>query len=145
MKNILLWVWQFPQNIVGFILVKAFQATKTTDKSSGIVYWKFERRGRFSRYMSGVSLGMYILLADNDDGETVRHEHGHQIQSLYLGFLYLLIIGAPSAIGNVVNRNRIGKISEEDRISRYYHQPWEWWADELGRVNRPWKKRRQRL
>jgi len=52
---------------------------------------------------------------------------GHQKQSLYLGWLYLIIIGLPSVTGNLLNR-----VIDFD----YYKQPWEAWADKLGGVKR---------
>lgn len=78
---------------------------------------------------SSVSLGQYILV-DSDmlvNYRTIAHEHGHQIQSLYLGPLCLVVIGLPSAIGNLLHR----KIK-----FNYYKQPWEAWADKLGGVKR---------
>ena len=43
------------------------------------------------------------------------------------GPLYLIIIGLPSAIGNLIHR----KFKFD-----YYKQPWEAWADKLGGVKR---------
>ena len=62
---------------------------------------------------------------------TVRHEHGHQIQSKILGPLYLLVIGIPSLIwawlyGPVIKYTRNG----------YYRFYTEKWADKLGEVKR---------
>jgi hypothetical protein len=74
-------------------------------------------------------LGKYIVfdnrrtLEDND----IKHEMGHQKQSLYLGWFYLIIIGLPSVIGNLIYR--IKKFN-------YYSLPWEKWADKLGNVKR---------
>lgn len=75
----------------------------------------------------GVSLGNFILL-DSDvyhDNNTYRHEYGHHIQSLYLGWLYLFIIGIPSAIHNLISR--------KSRCN-YYHFYTEKWANKLGGV-----------
>ncbi len=78
-------------------------------------------------FRSGVSLGNYIIF-DNTiyvDNFSVKHEKGHQKQSLYLGWFYLLIIGLPSLIGNILRR-----FFEFD----YYKQPWERWANKLGGI-----------
>ena len=81
MKNILLYLWQLPQNLLGLVVIAFTRAKKK----------------------------------------------GHQKQSLYLGWLYLLVIGLPSATGNLLNR-----VIDFD----YYKQPWESWADRLGCVVR---------
>lgn len=81
----------------------------------------------------GISLGNYIFL-DSDRSvskKAVKHEYGHQLQSKRLGWLYLIIIGIPSAIGNIIYRKTKFK-----PYGDYYKQPWEKWADELGNVNR---------
>ena len=80
-------------------------------------------------FYAGVSLGKYIIfdnrrtIKDND----IKHEIGHQKQSLYLGWLYLIIIGLPSVTGNLIYRIK--------RFN-YYALPWEKWADKLGNVKR---------
>lgn len=84
--------------------------------------WILPRKYRF-----GVSLGNFIIVARGSESNTIRHEWGHQRQSLYLGWLYLVVIGLPSVIGNLLNR-----VIKFD----YYRQPWERWADELGGVER---------
>lgn len=81
----------------------------------------------------GISLGNYIFL-DSDRSvseKAIKHEYGHQLQSKKLGWLYLIIIGVPSAIGNIIYRKTKFK-----PYGDYYKQPWEKWADELGNVNR---------
>lgn len=53
-----------------------------------------------------ISLGNYMIF-DLDSPITcnkIKHERGHQLQSKYLGPLYLFVIGFPSAIGNILNR-----------------------------------------
>ena len=68
--------------------------------------------------------------------EVIRHEQGHQKQSLYLGWLYLIIIGIPSFCGNIFDRLFHRKWDVSKRYDWYFSQPWEKWADELGGVNR---------
>ena len=90
----------------------------------------------------GISLGDYIIL-DYDNYWQYRyydslyriynHEHGHQKQSLKLGWLYLLTIGILSACGNLVDRI-VHKYHKHG--CWYYKQPWEKWADKLGQVQR---------
>ena len=128
MKKGLLYIWQLPQHLLGLLLIKVTDAGRW--KTGGIVwYWFDENRNRFTRFFSGVSLGRYILLPYGDMA-TIKHEHGHSKQSEYLGPLYLIVIGLPSATGNLLAR-----VSEKvHRI--YYRLPWERWADKLGGVDR---------
>lgn len=77
---------------------------------------------------SGVSLGLFIFTPKGADQMAV-HEYGHTYQSLFLGPLYLFIIGIPSCIWNRSERYR--------RLRAEYGVPYsfcfaEGWADRLG-------------
>ena len=50
-----------------------------------------------------------------------------ELNNSYSQSLYLIVIGLPSAVGNLLHR----KIKFD-----YYKQPWEAWADKLGGVKR---------
>ena len=125
-KKFFLYIWQFPQNIIGLLvyLVNIKSVKKVYNSSLNCFYYT-------AKHVSdkGVSLGKYIFL-DYDNTitlDTIRHEKGHQKQSLYLGLFYLFIIGFPSLCGNILH----GFIDFD-----YYRQPWEAWADNLGSVKR---------
>lgn len=140
MKSILLWIHQLPQNLVGFFLSLS---------AKEVIYVTFNdgQRGRVfftsNVFGCGISLGDFILL-DYDyywkriHYKTVQmifnHEHGHQKQSRYLGWLYLFSIGILSACGNLVDR--IAHKKGHRQGCWYYKQPWEKWADHLGQVTR---------
>lgn len=117
MKNILLYLWQLPQNLLGLAVIKIL-------KSKHNEYYGFWYT---DNYDFGVSLGKYIIFGERFSGRALAHERGHQKQSLYLGWLYLIVIGLPSVVGNLLNR-----VIDFD----YYKQPWEAWADRLGCVVR---------
>lgn len=123
MKNILLYLWQLPQNILGLMVILFSNAHKTGEA------WLTEKR-------FGVSLGRYIIVWENSSLNTIKHEKGHQKQSLYLGWLYLLVIGLPSALGNLYDRWFHKSWDVKRSIQWYYSQPWEAWADRLGCVVR---------
>lgn len=129
MKNTLLYLWQLPQNLLGLLVILFTKAEKTN-----AFYY------RTGRYRFGVSLGKYIIFGAVSDRyvkwQSVKHEQGHQKQSLYLGWLYLLVIGLPSAIGNIYDRIAHKYWSYEESEKWYYSQPWEAWADKLGGVER---------
>lgn len=90
----------------------------------------------------GVSLGNYILLDVsyyNRDtlNLSVNHEHGHQKQSLYLGWFYLIFVGLVSALFNNIWDRLFHKYwSNKKRNKWYYNRYPEKWADRLGDVKR---------
>ena len=136
MRNVLKYVWQLPQNVVGFFLVFIFNrksTLKVLDKNTNIIYYRCKHVND-----CGVSLGKYIVLdLDRKIAEqTLKHEFGHQRQSLYLGPFYLIAIGLPSAIGNLFDRYFHKNWKSSKRYKWYYSQPWEKWADKLGEVER---------
>jgi hypothetical protein len=135
--NLLLWVWQLPQNLLGLLMVKILGA-KLGEYSSLVYYTPV--RG------IGVSLGKYIIVSSNCDFTVLLHEEGHQVQSRWLGPLYLVVVGLPSAVFcNLWDRLFHKKWDAEKRVA-WYHSRWpegpggHWWdwftADALGRVNR---------
>ena len=119
-KAVLLFLWQLPQNLVGLCTLLVNRKNRLRCEEYYLVKHLSDR---------AVSLGNYILF-DCDrvvTDKAVRHEKGHQKQSVYLGWLYLPVIGFPSAIGNILRRFI---------VFDYHSQPWEAWADRLGNVNR---------
>ena len=124
LKDILLYIWQLPQHILGLLVILFTRAKK--DEWDGITYFNGKLRG-------GVSLGNYIIVDRRyyNDTNTIHHENGHQYQSRMLGWLYLIVIGIPSGIGNLIWRIPAVYMKYD-----YYKQPWEAWADKLGGVKR---------
>lgn len=127
-KELLMYLWQLPQNILGLLVILFTKA----EYDSG--YWKC--RGSYF----GISLGEYIIFRGSKyftpDSNSINHERGHQFQSKYLGPLYLILIGLPSATFNLIDRWFHRRWSSDKRIKWYYSLPWEKWADELGGVYR---------
>lgn len=137
---ILLYLWQLPQNLLGELLVLFYLPQET---------YNFRPYGHHSRHtvllhyasrmLSGISLGKHIILSSiykDYNGKEESHEYGHCLQSLYLGPLYLPIIGIPSLLGSIFDRIAHKNWPREKRIAWYYNQPWEKWADRLGGVER---------
>ena len=129
-KNFIRAIWELPQYVLGFIVKKVCKAESyTTYKDAKVYSWK---------YSSGMSLSKHIFvpfkLADPNTDEIqkyIKHEYGHTIQSKYLGWFYLIVIGLPSLIWNKCfkkYRARTGK--------SYYSFYTESWADKLGGVER---------
>ena len=142
MKKVLLYIWQLPQHIIGLLLILLLNAKKEwwPLKPNGEVFWfwEFVPKGRFGRFISGVSLGGYIILKPGSDyAQTVPHERGHSIQSRYWGPLYLLAVGLPSALfNNLWDRIFHRNWPVEKRLKWYYSRYPEKQADRLGGVGR---------
>ena len=136
-KEIALWIWQFPQNIVGLITLAIMGYEKVLTAENGNKIY-------FSKKMSGgISLGKYSIISDyyirrvsTDtsilDLDVTRHEAlGHGKQSRWLGPFYLPIVGLQSIIwaglyGSVIPYTYNG-----------YYKFWtERWADKLGGITR---------
>lgn len=130
MKEILLYLWQLPQNLLGLLLLLWYKREKIYHKLNGRTFYYTDEMP------SGISLGNYIIMNREDREDGMRHEYGHSIQSRILGPLYLLIIGIPSACGNLYDRLFHNKWPWSKQMRWYYNQPWEKWADKLGGVVR---------
>lgn len=129
MVRVLLLIWTFPQNLLGYIIIVLLKAHKSIDGSY-----------HFSHlYIAPMCLGEIININIKMYPPHLKeryllchkHEQGHQIQSYYLGWLYLVIVGFPSITLNIFSRYHQG-------IRQYYFEYFpEKWADHLGKVKRP--------
>ena len=122
--NIVLWIWQLPQNLLGLFFLLFLKPEFSIVFRTSKIYYSTEMRG-------GISLGHYIFLNDRyweKSGDSELHEYGHGLQSIYLGPLYLFVIGIPSLLW--------AAWWNEDRGVSYYSFYTERWADYLGGVNR---------
>ena len=140
MKDVLFFIWELPQNILGF-LVSLFGKKKTVTTYTGdnVKVW-FK-----PLFNSGVSLGRFIILdtlylktANSVLTRSVSHEHGHQVQSRIFGWFYLPVVGLVS-----ISRNIWDRIAHKDwllskRQKWYYGGFPEKQADEFGGVERRW-------
>lgn len=123
LKQVGLYIWQLPQNLVGLVVL-CFISHKEKCTVVGIDFYYSKT------FPGGISLGKYVIIGSKNE-TTVKHEHGHQIQSMYLGPLYLIVIGLPSLIwawlyGPVIPYTHNG----------YYRFYTEKWAEKLGKVER---------
>lgn len=120
--EILLWIWQAPQNVAGLVFRLIYGWVAILFRGVDVVV--------SDRFPGGISLGRTIVvkrpyLANPD---TWKHEYGHTRQSLYLGPFYLFVVGIPSLLWAWYwNPSRGGS---------YYSFFTEKWADKLGGVVR---------
>lgn len=125
----ILFIWQLPQHLLATVLItlniKKFKEALEHKTSTVYIFSDLD--------FTGVSLGMFILLSEKciaSDGEVVKHEYGHSVQSLMFGWLYLLVIGIPSFINHQRSKN------DAEVYKNYYNLYPEKWADKLGGVKR---------
>ena len=129
-KNFLSSTWELPQNLLGRIVKKVCKAEFYMNYETSTVYsWKIP---------GGMSLGNYIFIpfwqgqtTRQNPMEYIKHEYGHSIQSHYLGWFYLLVIGLPS----LVWAQCFEWYRQKFNVS-YYSFYTEKWANKLGGVNK---------
>lgn len=130
MKDIILWIWQLPQNVLGLLIILFTRAIEYTDESLKITFYYIVSDGNHF----GISLGNYIIIK-RPTKNSIKHEHGHQKQSKMLGPFYLFIIGIPSILMAILSILSY-KYSSGKFAKNYYNRWPENWADKLGNVER---------
>ena len=97
-KNIILQIlhtiWTLPQTIVGLIILPFLGKKKFIRKHGCCYIYECENMS------GGISLGTFIFVSPSSAKKEaiIEHEIGHYYQSLYLSWLYLIIIGIPSCL-----------------------------------------------
>ena len=130
MIKVLWYIWQLPQHLLGLLIILITKAEKQIIKGLP-TYWSSPKINW------GVSLGNYIIVRQGEKKQTIQHEHGHSLQSLKFGPLYLLIVGFPSVVfNNLWDKLFHKKWILNDRMAWYYSRWPEKQADILGGVNR---------
>ena len=102
--NIIMYLWQLPQNIIGailFCIYSTFSDVIVVDEGASVSV--------YTSIKGGLSLGAFNFLQkgyyrnpSNYVTKTILHTKGHRKQSRILGPLYLLVIGVPSLIWGVL-------------------------------------------
>lgn len=132
--NFLRLLWELPQCLLGFILFQFYGVDcQCMEAPYGDVRILYTERMR-----GGISLGRFIILpwkyrynSSSDVRDTISHEYGHTRQSLYLGWLYLIVIGLPSLLWAWAH-STFKRLREVDYYSFYTER----WADDIGGVRR---------
>ncbi len=126
---ILRFIWELPQNVLGIIIY-------FLNKKKVYSIRKLDGRLYFQNNNFGISLGSFIfwmpIWQDNYSEVPIvlKHEFGHSFQSIYLGPLYLIIIGIPS-VARVIYAKLFYKV-KRNNWGNYYNGFPEKWADTLG-------------
>lgn len=125
--NLILILWQLPQNIIGLIMAMFIGFDKCSEVINKLGMPVIESRKRSS---GSVSLGNFIFLSKSAAVNTFKHELGHTVQSMILGPLYLLVIGIPSFMWALLRR--CGMFLKHS----YYDFYTEKWADNIAGIVR---------
>ena len=114
--KLLLIIWQLPQFVLGYaVLLYHFSRNVISYKRfscedfKGVDVTVISFCSRKKNFISGFSLGKYIFLYYDNTYEdkyvlnkkidaAIKHEYGHSVQSAYLGWLYLVVIGIVSLV-----------------------------------------------
>jgi hypothetical protein len=122
--DIIRYIWQLPQHLVAIIywvwLYLRDQLVYGEFNKDYILYTK--------KTKGSVTLGKYIFASENAGDKIIMHESGHVKQSLYLGPLYLIVIGLPSLIWAMTYK----KVFHCDDYFSFYTEAW---ANKLGGVS----------
>ena len=129
LKDIMLYIWQFPQNILGVIALNIYKPTKEYNLDGIEIY--------YSNKITGcISLGKTIIVnskhwrisfEDSLKRDTVRHcAIGHVKQSKLLGWFYLPVISLPALIARICIKDK----------KKYWNFFTEKWADKIANVKR---------
>lgn len=125
--TILLFIWQLPQVLTGLIGLAIFHNAKLyTNPHNGVTVVSVT----IPRLFGGAcfSSGPFIFLCENASERTYLHETGHSKQSIYLGFLFHLVVSIPSICRFWYRK--LAKKSKEWYESGYPEN----WANKLGGV-----------
>lgn len=122
LSNFLLWLWQFPQNYIAFLIYGC----------SGYLYhYSGKYNGKnliITEYiLSNFSLGDYIFALPNSTDKSLKHELGHSYQSQLLGWLYIPVIAIPSILHNLYCMI-VRKLGYKPDYYSFYTEKW---ADKL--------------
>ena len=127
MKKMLLYFHQFPQNILGVLMLNYYRPTRMYELEDGTeIYYS-------SRISGGLTLGRHVFVAATHFRhdvnlsllrDTVRHNAiGHAKQSRILGWFYLPAVLCSLAVGKLLGKKK-------------YEFGMEKWADRIANVKR---------
>jgi len=136
MRNIAMYIWQLPQNLLGLIVWGILRLAGKVDIVTTYTHYPYKViRVPYPGF--GVSLGKYIILGIvNYPDIEIAHEKGHSKQSEMYGPLYLFIVGIPSLILQFRHRVLHKSWDYKERMEWYYSRWPEKQADQLGKVQR---------
>lgn len=134
MNFFLMYLYQLPQNLLALAIILWHKYILNKKLSEMIVHLENPVKVVVIPQSKafGVSLGNYIIFSGGGmyNDTNMKHELGHCAQSRMLGWLYLLIVGLPSAVFNLISQHN------KKWAKNYYRRYPENQADRLGGVER---------
>lgn len=121
--------WGIIPTIIGFMLALALWVSG--HKSS---MWNYVVCFRVGKNWGGLSLGPFVFTDDRPTYHMLQHEHGHSIQNLMLGPLWVLIVGTPSMCRYLYREQILYRINKKAYSELPYYEDifFERWATKLG-------------
>ena len=97
MKKLLFWVisltWGFPMTLIGAIITAILKVCGCKQKVfHGLIYTEV------GEGWGGFNAGAFFFVSKDASDHTKRHEAGHGLQNIMLGFLTPFLVHIPSAI-----------------------------------------------
>jgi len=138
-RRLFRFLWQLPQALLGYILLFIYRKNIVDVQEAGsgggsILYALSDVYIVRGFLGGGISLGPVIIVSTECSGPTtINHERGHSIQSLFLGPLYLLVVGLPSITMNLLSL-LLFKLGYPRFAENYYLRWPESWADRLAGI-----------
>lgn len=126
MYTLIQFTWGILQNLVGLVMFLVCKMLGYKSKK-----YKNAIATKWNNKYGSVSLGMFLFVTDDEDEELVAHEYGHSLQSIFLGPLFLFVIGLPSVCwAAFCDKYR------EKHDKTYYDFYTEKWSNELVGLDR---------
>ena len=132
LKRLIRHIWEFPQTLLALL----FLAVSFLDRKRETFFIHSTKVIYFGKSWGAISLGPYIFICHALREKSEMHEFGHSRQSMMLGPLYLIVIGAPSFIHAFLRLMYFGFTGGKLPKRSYYAFYTERWADLLGGVER---------
>ena len=111
-------LWQFPQNMLALYIEGVLcQAAHREGKADGNIIIMN------TVLPSAMSLGDYLFVSPMSSQKSIQHECGHSKQSDILGPLYLIVIGIPSLLHNIIHY-LCSKIGIKWNYYSFYTESW---------------------
>ena len=107
------WTWGLPQTLLGAI-IHLICRNDPKEVYRGCIVTRWKKTG-------SLGVGMFLFLGTNANSQVRVHEFGHSVQSLFLGPLFLPVMGIPSFLW--ANLPPCRRLRKEKGVSYYAFYP----------------------
>ena len=126
--NFFLLIWMLPQTLTALLGLAIFRNGEWYyNEDAKVLVYKVNKGHLFGT--ACFSSGPIIFVTPECSENTIKHETGHSVQSLYFGFLFHILVSLPS-----ITLFWYKRLTNKD--AKFYHSHWpENHADKLGHVD----------